>query len=217
MPKNKNHSQKIEFRPAKPTDASLASRLLFSTFPKKATFIIGLGSEDRARKILRDLFSQEGHRLSYQFAEIACVEGGIVGISIAYPERELGRLNRRFYWLLLKQYHFRGKLALIIRGWPTIFITEAKRNEFFLSNLAVKKHQRSQGIGAQIISHVEKSAQQQGFSRVSLMVSIENKNARRFYESCGYVVKAMHLESNKRVAYLGPGYQRMVKALIERK
>ena len=40
----------IEFRSATPSDAKLACRLLFDTFPQKATFIIGLGLEERAKK-----------------------------------------------------------------------------------------------------------------------------------------------------------------------
>lgn len=213
MSKNKLDKQEIEYRPARLADAKLASRLIFDTFPKLATFIIGLGNEARAKKILARIFQMEGHRFSYCYTEMVLVHGKRVGLVIAYPGKKLGKLNWRTAKVLFQQYRFRGKLALITRTWPLVFIKEANRNEFLLSNLAVKKGYRGLGIGADLLSHVEKQASQLGYQKVALMVAIENKEARRFYQQHGYLVKALHLESNKRVRYLGPGYQRMVKNL----
>jgi ribosomal protein S18 acetylase RimI-like enzyme len=45
------------------------------------------------------------------------------------------------------------------------------------------------------------------------MVDIDNHRARQFYEQQGFKVKALHLESNKRVKQLGPGSARMEKLL----
>ena len=64
-----------------------------------------------------------------------------------------------------------------------------------------------------MLSGVEQWAKESGYGKVSLMVHIENKAARRFYQEHGFSPKAIHLESNKRVRYLGAGYQRMVKIL----
>ena len=213
MAKKKLQHHTLEYRPAKPTDGQIASRLLYPSFSKKATFLIGLGDEERAKAIIKNLFALEGHRLSYQFAEFAYLDGRVVGINIAYPARELGKLNRKLGQLLLKQYRLRGKFALIVRGLSSLFITEAAKDEFLLSNLSVKRQLRGQGIGGEIISHLEETSLAKGCSKVSIMVSVEEKKLRSFYEGCGYKVKAIYLESNKRVKYLGPGYLRMVKDL----
>jgi ribosomal protein S18 acetylase RimI-like enzyme len=213
MAKQKINRDAISFRPARPEDAKVASQLLFETFPKKATFIIGLGDPDRAKRILKNLFEIAGHRLSYSVTEVALHQGQIVGLLTAFQGRQLGSLDRRLDLLILRQYSLRGKLAVIFRGWPLIFIQEATRDEYFLSNLVVKKRYRSQGLGEHLLAHVETKAEQNHLRKVSLMVAIENKRAKSFYEKFGFKTSAIHLESNQRVAHLGAGYHRMVKEL----
>ena len=204
----------MTIRPAKPSDAKRAGRLQFVTFVKKATFIIGLGDEKRTLRILTELFKEQGHRLSYEYTDIVLHNGHVVGLFTSFPGRKLRRLDGHLDRLILKQYHTRGKLAVIQRGWPLIFIKESAVDEYFLSNLAVKQSFRGKGIGTKIIEKVEEKARQAGLAKVSLMVAIKNRAARRFYERNGFQIKAIHLESNKRVPHLGPGYQRMVKDLI---
>lgn len=203
----------IGFRDAEPGDAKFASRLLYETFPRKAGFIIGLGSEERARKILAKIFPLKDHRLSYEFTQVILHHTKPVGLTLSFPGGLLPKLDRHLDMILLKQYRFRGKLAMLVRGYPLIFIKEATRQEYFLSNLAVRKDFRDQGLGTMALSMVESLAIEAGLDLVSLMVNIENRSAKRFYERNGFKVQAIHLESNRRVPYLGPGYQRMVKKL----
>lgn len=203
----------ISIRPAKSSDAKRAGRFLFQTFEKKATFIIGLGDKNRAIKILTHMFKMPGHRLSFEFTDMVLQKGQVVGLFTSFPGRMLGKLDRRLDRLILKQYRLRGKLAVILRGWPLIFIKETGRDEFLLSNLVIRKSYRGKGIGTQILMRIEEKARQAGLHKISLMVAMENQAARRFYERNGFKIVAIHLESNKRVPYLGPGYQRMVKIL----
>ena len=215
MANPRKKSQPIEFRPATPKDAKIASRLLFETFPQKATFIIGLGSQERSKKILEKIFPIEGHRLSFQFTEIALIDGKVVGLMTSFPGIMKGKLDRKLDGAILRQYHLRGKLAVISRGLPLVFIKEAARDEYFLNNLAVRQGKRNQGIGREILLHFESKAKQAEYKKVSLIVHAENKGARRFYNQNGYDFRALHLESNKRVPHLGAGYQRMTKILTK--
>lgn len=213
MVQKKENQRTITYRPAQPSDARTVSRLIFDTLPKMATYIIGLGDAHRAKQILANIFTHKGHRLSYQFTEVVCQGHSVVGMFIAYPGKGLTKLGWHLAKYILKQYTLPGKLKLILRGLPLIFIQEAAHDEFLLSNLAVKKGQRSKGIGAQVLGYVEEKARGAGYHKLALMVDIDNRDARRFYERHGYAIKAMHLESNQRVKHLGPGYQRMVKDL----
>jgi len=214
MKKGSLSMNEVVVRPAKPSDARRAAHLLFVTFKRTASFIIGLGDEKRAINILTQLFKLPGHRLSYEFTNIVMNNGHVIGLCTCFPGRRLVKLDRHLGRLILKQYHVRGKLAVIQRGWPLIFIKESASDEYFLSSLAVKKSFRGQGVGTQILVKVEEKAKQASLEKISLMVAIENQDARRFYERNGYKIKAIHLESNKRVHHLGPGYQRMVKKLL---
>lgn len=213
MTKDRLDPQAITFRPARPEDAKAASRLLFETFPQKATFVIGLGDAERAKRILRVLFEQPDHRLSYTESVVALYQGRIIGLFTAFPGRKMGRLDRRLDFLILKQYKLRGKIAVFRRGLPLLFIKETTRKEYFLSNLAVKARYRSRGVGEQMLFQVEGRAIEAGLGRVALMVAIENQNARQFYDRHGFRTSAIHLESNQRVPFLGAGYQRMIKEL----
>lgn len=204
---------KIECRPAQPEDASLASRLIFDTFPKMAAFNIGLGDDRRARRILKKIFGIQGHRLSYEFTEMICEDGNVVGMFIAYPGHDLTRLGWRMGRLILKEYRFAEKIKVIQRGLSLIFIQEAASDEHLLSNLGIKKSARNRGIGAQVLPYIEEKARLAGFNKLALMVEIDNRDAKRFYERHGFTVKAMHLESNSRLRHLGPGHFQMVKTL----
>lgn len=215
MAKSVNKPENISYRPAQPSHAEQASRLIFDTFPKLATYLIGLGDEQRAKSILAEIFVFEGHRFSYQFTELVYQSDRVVGMFIAYPGQRLTKLSWRLARVLLKHYTFAEKFKLIQRSLPVLFIQEAALDEYLLSNLAVKKGQRGQGIGAQVLAKVEAKAQQAGYRKLALMVDIDNPDARRFYEQHGYAVKALHLEANSRIKHLGAGYQRMVKELGE--
>lgn len=215
MTKAVHNAQKITYRPAQPDNARQAAQLIFETFPKMATYVIGLGDARRAKKILTEIFAEAGHRFSYQFTELVYQGGEVVGMFIAYPGQGLTKKGWHLAKALLKHYTITEKITLILRSLPLIFIQEAAADEYLLSNLAVKKGQRSQGIGAQILKQVEAQALQAEYRRLALMVDIDNPDARRFYQEHGFKVKALHLEADKRVKHLGPGYQRMVKELTK--
>ena len=213
MTKDSFVQNEFSIRPAKETDATFAGRLLFATFPRKASFILGLGDEKRAKGILTKLFPLPDHRLSMTYAHIAMYQGRKVGIMLTFPGRDIGRLDWKFYRHLLGQYGFRGKIAIIQRGLPLIFMKECAPDEYFLSNIALKRQMRGLGMGSRLLAFVEAQARQAGYHKVSLRVAIDNLDAKRFYQRHHYATKAIDLESNKRVSVLGPGYQSMVKEL----
>ncbi len=203
----------MEFRSAQPSDAKLASRLLFDSFPQKAAFIIGLGSESRGKYILEKLFPIPDHRLSHTHTEMAVLKGQVIGLCTFFPGRMLPKLDRQLDRLLLRQYPLRGKIALILRGYPLIFIKEAARDEVFISNMAVKKRMQNHGVEEKILDHIGESAKELGISKLSVMVNIDSRDTRQVFEQHGFKVEAMHLESNRRVVHLGSGYLKMVKKL----
>jgi ribosomal protein S18 acetylase RimI-like enzyme len=215
MAKQSIDLSKIQLRPAAPDDAHWGARLLFDSFPKVATFILGLGSEERAKVILQRLFQIPGHRFSFQTAYVAAQGDRVIGLLSAFPGRKLGKLDRAMARHVLRQYQLRGKLALLIRAWPLVFIKEADADSLLISNLSVRKRWRGQGVGGLMLDYADGLARDEGLDKVSLIVAIENKGARNLYEKHGFRVRAMHLESNRRVPYLGAGYQQMVKTLAD--
>ena len=203
----------LSFRPATPEDAKVTSGLIYETFPKVATFTIGLGSEERAKMILEKVFAIPGHRLSFEETALAIYQGRIIGALIAIPASRLAKLDRRTDRLILKQYRLRGKIALIVRTWPLVFMKDVKRRDYVIGNLAVKQAYRGKGVGGLILAHAEAEARAAGLKRLSLRVAIENKSAKALYEKAGFETTAMYLESNRRVKVAGAGYRWMVKKI----
>jgi ribosomal protein S18 acetylase RimI-like enzyme len=64
-----------------------------------------------------------------------------------------------------------------------------------------------------MLAFIKNVAEENNLAKVSLMVALENKDAKRFYECHGFKASAIYLESNNRVAQLGLGHRRMVKEL----
>ena len=213
MAKTKIKPEELSFRPATVEDAKVASSLIYATFPLGATFTIGLGSEDRAKAILERIFTIPGHRLSYEETTLAVVQGRVVGGMVAYPAKRLPKLDRVTDRLILKQYRLRGKLAMIIRTWPLVFMKDAKRRDYVIGNLAVRPQYRGRGISKQLLSHAEKLARETGLRRLALRLAIENKTAKTLYDGFGFKTTAMYLESNRRVKLVGAGYRWMIKEI----
>ena len=206
-------SDNLKFRPATPEDAAIAGPLIFETFPKVATFLVGLGSEERAKAIITRLFALPGHRFSYEVTQLAIYDGRIIGLMVIYPGKKHGKLDRKLDMLVLKQYRLRGKFALAVRAWPLMWVKEVSRDEFLLGNLAVRSRYRGKGAGSIMLDHVEEVAKKAGYAKVALRVAIENQAARKLYERMGYKTVSIHLEPNTRVRFMGAGHRRMVKSL----
>ena len=206
-------SDNLKFRPATPEDAAIAGPLIFETFPKVATFLVGLGSEERAKTIITRLFALPGHRFSYEVTQLAIYDGRIIGLMVIYPGKKHGKLDKKLDRLVLKQYRLRGKFALAVRAWPLMWVKEVSRDEFLLGNLAVRSRYRGKGAGSIMLGQVEEVAKEAGYAKVALRVAIENQAARKLYERMGYKTVSIHLEPNTRVRFMGAGHRRMVKSL----
>lgn len=217
MPANKNPFQasQVQFRPARADDAHFAARLILQTASKFMVYILGLGNEARALKVIENLFMQPAHRLSYEFCEVAMIEGmQRIGLCISYPGRQADQLSKAMTWRLIKIYpRLRAKIAIITRILPYAFMKETAKDEYFLAHLSVNQRHHGRGLGSLMLTRFEANAKAAQYAKTALTVDLENKNARRLYEKQGYKVESVVLETNKRVKYLGAGYLRMVKLL----
>ena len=213
MDKKKQTRSEIKIRPATPGDAEFASKLLFLSSPLFAQNFIGLGKEERAKKIIKQMFTMPDHRLSYENVWIIELKGQKVGLISHIAGNKLGRANRRFGSGLMKFYKMNGKVALIKRILPLIFLKESSKKDYSISSIAVLPRFQGQGIGKIAIKHIEKQARATGFTSISVLVPIQNSHARAFFEHLGYKVRSVVLESNKRIKTFGSGYQYMNRSL----
>jgi len=217
MTSTKNQNKEIKVRPAILSDGQLFAKLVFQSYPRFVQNAIGLGKEERSKNILLKLFSKPKHRFSKDYAVVAEVQGKKAGIAVLIPGKKLGRANKSFGFKLLPMYRLKGKIFLIQRFSPFVFINEAGKQELLISNISILRRYQGQGVGKALVKAAEKQAKAEGCTSVVALIGIQNTHARHFFENLGYKVSSVTLESNKRVKLFGPGYQRMVKEIKPKK
>jgi ribosomal protein S18 acetylase RimI-like enzyme len=213
MANTKDTPKAVKIRPAVPSDAHIAAKLLYESYPDFSMYGPGLNKDERARTIYEQLFQAPKHRFSKDHSHIAEVQGQKAGLIVSFPWKKRRTANNRLGMLLLARYRFKGKAVLFKRLFPMIFMEECGKNDYILSNVAVLPRFQGQGIGKLLVKAAEKDARAEGCKRILVMVPIQNSNARKFFEHLGYKVKAVYLESNRRVKMFGPGYHRLMKKL----
>ena len=203
----------VKIRPAVESDAEFVSKLLFASFSRFAQYGIGMGKEERAKGILMKAFQKPHHRYSFEYILIAEHLGKKVGLAVSLPGKLLGGLNRRFGGRLLGFYSLKGKILLITRLLPFVFMKEGDRDEFVISNLFILQKFQERGFGETLVKFIEKQARRQGYRKMATLIEVQNTQTRKFFEGLGFKVKAVVLEPNRRIKQLGAGYQRMMKNL----
>ena len=202
-----------QFRPAKIEDADTAVELIYAPMGKFADYLFGEDNAARAHEVLRELYIRKKNRFSHEFCEVAIVENQIAGILLSYPASILPRLALPMGKELREIIGVKGIMRLTRRSWPLMREKEAEPGDYYVFTVSVAPDFQKHGLGAQIMELAEKKARASNLKRISLGVTLDNENARWFYEHLGYeaieVIYTPKLE--KAINY--EGYYRMVKEL----
>lgn len=198
---------------ATPQLAPVASALIYSTMRKMADYLFGSGDPQVAQGLLMRLFREKSNRFSYQFAEVATLEGEVSGLVLAYS----GRLMKSLEWPtalhLLRAGGGLGFFRFVRRAFPLFGAKEVEREDYFISHISVLPACQGQGLGKFLLSRAEQTAGERGFKKISLTVDVENTRALWLYFRTGFnVIDTVKIKSLYRhIGY--NGYHRMVKAL----
>lgn len=213
--------QRIVITPAKPGDARIASGLIHLAMDGVADFLFGFGSSIRATGILEKLFAHNGNRFSYRYARLAkALNGDIVGMVLAYPCSETFGLHVIMGRQLIPVYGVRGSflflrnaLLLVLSVFSPSQSMACRRDEYYISTLAVLPEFQGMGIGSMLLAYAEDEARRADFKKCSLGVDIDNGRAVRLYKHLGY--KAVETVKVKYFSeQIGSrGFHRMVKDL----
>jgi ribosomal protein S18 acetylase RimI-like enzyme len=205
LKKNMNH--KIIIRPATVADAQVGMKLIYMTMSRLADYLLGSGDSQKAKATLTRLFSKRQNRFSYQFTDIAEIDGQVAGLALSYPSGIPMALQ------LLRISGLVEFIRFVRNALPLSQIAEAGAGEQFINNVAVLPNFQGQGVGSQLLAFVEDRAITTGLGMSSLCVDIDNERARRLYERLGYqvigTIKFEHL--SRSIGY--KGFHRMAKGL----
>ncbi|MGL5086104.1 MAG: GNAT family N-acetyltransferase, partial [Clostridium sp.] len=91
--------------------------------------------------------------------------------------------------LLPLQSNFKEKIkyAILNITYGYLFYKECNRDEYYLSNIAIKDRYRGQGYGNYLMETVDIIAKEKGYKKVSL--NANNEKLVKLYESFGFVLE----------------------------
>jgi ribosomal protein S18 acetylase RimI-like enzyme len=204
---------KIFIRPATAADAQVGAYLIHMTMSRLAGFLLGSNNPAKVNSVLSKLFAQRQNRFSYQFADIAEVNGQVAGLSLSYPSRIMKHLEMPMAKQLLRILGMGEFIRFTRSALPLSRMKEAGADEHYINNLAVLPNFQGQGIGTRLLAFVESKAKAAGLGICSLTVEIGNERACHLYERLGYrLVGTVELQRlSHGVGF--KGYYRMAKAL----
>lgn len=128
---------------------------------------------------LYDIFVRLAARTDAQYsycnALVAEADGKAVGAIVGYDGARLHELRAPLQALIVEK-----------TGRPIDIEDETAAGEFYLDSLAVLPQYRACGVGRELLLAMRAKAFASGFSRVGLLVDVDNPRAEALYSSLGF-------------------------------
>lgn len=138
---------------------------------------------DDVEKLFTALAGRDDTQYSYRNTLVAqTADGQVAGLAVAYDGAGLITMRRIFF------SEAADRIGLTVDGNIDDIAPETTPDEFYLDTLAVFAEYRGQGIARQLLKATKKRADAIG-KPLGLLVDKTNVNARRLYDSAGFVKK----------------------------
>ncbi len=160
--------------------------------------------------IIATAFSQPDHDLSYQHVTFAERDNVIVGMFLGYTAEQHRRSSREPLNRAAGGRNLRVRIVDMLFAPMMRIVDSVPDGDFYLQAIAVDKELRGDGVGSVLMDSFEERARASGSTQLSLDVSANNGQARRFYERRGMTVESRW---PKRLAVPGLKFYRMTKGL----
>lgn len=181
-------SEPVEVRPARPEDLDAVSAILVEGFRSK--FEAAFRSRmDRAERIIARTLQAEMRR-GLPGLYVAERAGRIVG-TLSLRRREDPEVASWSATLVLfQELGLWGGLRAMF--YLSLVDQPIGKKDAYISDVAVEKTARRQGVARALLRHAEKVARLWGKKALVLDVSLQNEPARRLYLSLGYTEERVH-------------------------
>lgn len=184
MSKDNRITEKYIIRNATENDAIEIGELMYSTedHPSEEW---GDGNKEEHMERLLLMIKRESNRFSHQNINVLEVDGEFAGILLALEGKKIKKSTYKADVELYKmQTNFKNKLVFIMLAIGYLFDKECSREEFYISNIAIKPKFRGQGLSNKLMEYGYKMATEFGYEKVSLRAN--NKALVKFYEKLGF-------------------------------
>ena len=172
----------VRVRPARARDLEAVSTILVGSFETK--FVAAFGKQrDRAERILTRILELEVPRGLPGFY-VAELEGQVAGTIALRRYRQPDMPFLSSMGILFEELGLWGGLRAIF--CLSLLDQSTRRDEVYVSDVAVAAAARRRGVGRALMQHAEEVGQSWGKRALVLDVSVENEGARRLYRRLGY-------------------------------
>lgn len=166
------------------------------------------GKKDKALPKIKTLIEREDNTFSYKNILVFESENQTIkGIILVYsPKHKNKEKENEVYSQVF------SVLELIILWLKSLLLKSIENKSeidgLYIQNISVDATARGEGIGTQLMNHVEKWAMQQGYTSLWLDVAFDNPNAKKLYERQGFFEVSKH-----KILFSNNGFFRMMKNL----
>ncbi|MCX7609309.1 MAG: GNAT family N-acetyltransferase [Anaerolineales bacterium] len=202
---------RFSLRPAVLADSHLAVTLIRLSMGAEMDWLFGQEAGLSADQVMTALYLRRGNRFSWQFCQVAEMDGYPVGLLLAYPGRKLFLMEVITALQLLGICGITATWRIVRRQRAYGNLVEARRDEFYLSNLGVLPEYQGQGLGGWLLEQMDIQARAAGLRKCSLLVARDNP-AVHLYRRHGYQIETTYTFPVPEIGH-GVGFYRMVKSL----
>jgi ribosomal protein S18 acetylase RimI-like enzyme len=199
--------------PASLEDSTRAAQLIYETMGTFGDAALGLGDKALALRAIEYFYVKKGNRFSWQVTWLSKLGNQSTGVLVIFPGDQYLRRNLAIGGQLWKVYGFLDGVKLIWNSMIALNSKETKKDEFYISHIAVDPNYRRRRIAHELMAWAESLAKQNGFTKCSLVVDIDNTPAFTLYQSLGYQVVETEETPKLEKEFHTRGHCRMVKSL----
>lgn len=165
-------------------DANNIGELIYST-EKHPQGEWGEGSKEELISRLHCMILRDDNRFSLENIWVLKVDNIFAGIVLALEGNKLKYLTFKADRSLIKmQKSIKDKLKFFVLTLGYLLDKECSRDEFYISNIAIKKEFRGRGLSRIFLDEIYKEAALRGFNKVSLRAN--NEKLINFYSKLGF-------------------------------
>lgn len=169
---------------AKREDIDELAKLLYKTedYPEGEW---GSGEKEELLERLKSVMEIEGTRFYYGNFRVLKSRGKILGISLGIGGKNLKKSTfKADKYLIGMQEGIKEKFRFLILTIGYLLDLECLFNEYYLSNIILKKEFRGKGYSEILMEDVVDNCKAEGYKKISLRAN--NENLVKYYASIGY-------------------------------
>ncbi len=179
--------ESINIRSANIEDAKKVAELLYLSMDWIEGFM-GLDDKSDCIDLLEQIVKLKDHTFSLDKIKLAEANEEVVGLLLSYPGEQSLKLGLKTTFKLREVDDYFSIIRFLKLLWTSLTVEKADKEEYYISNMAVKDKYRKLGIGENLLVQAQEMAVSHGLKKISLLVKFNNEIAKNLYYKYDYKI-----------------------------